>query len=180
MSDKDPFLSRWSRRKTEAREKGEVIPEPREAEAQSPAPAEARPPEPLPPVESLTPDSDFRPFMRPEVDEGMKRQALKTLFRDERFNVMDGLDTYIDDYSKPDPIPESWLSQLNQMARLGDYREPPAEPVAGDAAERVPGIAGDSPGDPQNGEPNQEVAEKPSSSSSDTASSQIPPPAVKE
>ena len=40
---------------------------------------------------------------------------------------MDGLDVYIDDYSKPDPIPESWLGRLNQMARLGDYQEPKPE-----------------------------------------------------
>jgi predicted phosphate transport protein (TIGR00153 family) len=59
------------------------------------------------------------------------REALRSLFQDPHFNVMDGLDVYIDDYSKPDPIPESWLSQLNQMARLGAYEEKPAkEPEA--------------------------------------------------
>ena len=30
---------------------------------------------------------------------------MKKLFSDPHFNVMDGLDTYIDDYGKPDPIP---------------------------------------------------------------------------
>ena len=59
--------------------------------------------------------------MRDEVDPGLRRQALRTLFRNPRFNVMDGLDTYIDDYSKPDPIPADWLGKLNQMARLGDF-----------------------------------------------------------
>ena len=42
--------------------------------------------------------------MQPGVDESVKRGALKKLFSDPRFNVMDGLDVYIDDYSKPDPI----------------------------------------------------------------------------
>jgi hypothetical protein len=74
----------------------------------------------------LTPESDFTPFMRSEVDPGLRRQALRTLFRDERFNVMDGLDVYIDDYSKPDPIPPEWLGKMNQMARLGDYKPPEA------------------------------------------------------
>ena len=42
----------------------------------------------------------------------------KTLFQDPHYNVMDGLDTYIDDYSKPDPLPEGWLEKMNQVARL--------------------------------------------------------------
>jgi len=92
----------------------------------------------LPPVESLTPESDFTPFMAREVDAGVKRQALKTLFSDPRFNVMDGLDVYIDDYSKPDPLPEGWLEKLNQVARLGDYQPPAEAPVAPEAAEKLP------------------------------------------
>ena len=91
--------------------------------------AEPAVPAPLPPVESLTPDSDFSPFMGADVDELLRRRALKTLFQDPRFNVMDGLDVYIDDYSKPDPLPEGWLEKMNQMARLGDYR-PPEEAIA--------------------------------------------------
>jgi hypothetical protein len=37
---------------------------------------------------------------------------MKKLFTDPRFNVMDGLDIYIDDYSIADPIPESMLRQM--------------------------------------------------------------------
>jgi hypothetical protein len=50
--------------------------------------------------------------------------------RDPRFNVMDGLDVYIDDYSKPDPIPEEWLGQLNMLKRLGSFVEEPEKPAA--------------------------------------------------
>jgi hypothetical protein len=77
------------------------------------------------PVESLTPESDFRPFLKPDVDPALKNQALKALFKDPHFNIMDGLDIYIDDYSKPDPIPESMLRQLNQskMLRLFEDEE---------------------------------------------------------
>jgi Protein of unknown function (DUF3306) len=67
---------------------------------------------PLPPVESLTIDSDFTAFLQPKVDEALKRQALKKLFADPRFNVMDGLDVYIDDYTKSDPIPPDILERL--------------------------------------------------------------------
>jgi hypothetical protein len=40
---------------------------------------------------------------------------------------MDGLDVYIDDYSKPDPLPEGWLEKMNQVARLGEYKAPVEE-----------------------------------------------------
>uniref|UniRef100_B1XTZ3 Uncharacterized protein n=1 Tax=Polynucleobacter necessarius subsp. necessarius (strain STIR1) TaxID=452638 RepID=B1XTZ3_POLNS len=42
--------------------------------------------------------------MRPDVDPTVQQAALKEMFTDPHFNVMDGLDIYIDDYSKPDPF----------------------------------------------------------------------------
>jgi hypothetical protein len=85
----------------------------------------------LPPVESLTFESDFTAFLRPEVDDKVKRAALKQLFRDPRFNVMDGLDTYIDDYTKADPIPEDVLTGLLQRFVKASADEAPV--VAADA-----------------------------------------------
>jgi hypothetical protein len=141
MNREDDFLSRWSRRKHAAR-KGEVAPGaepplpsgavPPKGSSTSPVPEPGKDVEPLPPLESLTPESDFSPFMNKDVDPGLRREALKTLFRDPRHNVMDGLDVYIDDFSKPDPIPPEWLGKLNQMAHLGDYKPPEAK---SDAAE---------------------------------------------
>ena len=133
----DDFLSRWSRRKHQAR-KGEVPAEPAASPVTPPAEAPAAEPAapaaetpPLPPVESLTTESDFTPFMKPDVDHGLRNQALKTLFSDPQFNVMDGLDVYIDDYSKPDPMPEGWLEKMTQVARLGVFEPPKEEPVPG-------------------------------------------------
>ena len=123
----DGFLARWSRRKRQAAEGG--TPEPPEVRPPAATPAEGAQPAPsadpaapaeLPPVESLTAESDFTPFMAKEVDPELKRTALKTLFRDERFNVMDGLDVYIDDYTKPAPIPAEWYGRMAQLAGLGD------------------------------------------------------------
>jgi hypothetical protein len=74
----------------------------------------ARSAQPLPPIESLSIDSDFSPFMQPGVDEELKRSALRKLLRNPRFNVMDGLDVYIDDYSKPDPIDPAIVRTLMQ------------------------------------------------------------------
>jgi hypothetical protein len=71
--------------------------------------------------------------MQADVDPGVRRAALKKLFADPRFNVMDGLDTYIDDYSKPDPLPEGWLEKMTQVARLGDYQPPKPEEEPADA-----------------------------------------------
>jgi hypothetical protein len=141
MSD-DNFISRWSRRKTAskaatARPSADAVPAKAgpQALAGTPAPAAdagprtpgpaapEEPPAPLPPVDSLTPESDFAPFMKAEVDPDLKRQAFKKLIEDPQFNVMDGLDVYIDDYSKPDPLPEGWLEKMNQVRRLGFFHE---------------------------------------------------------
>ena len=103
----EEFLSRWSRRKQQAREEQAAPPV-----AVTPA-TQAKPPE-LPPVEGLNMDSDFRGFLHPKVDESLRRAALKKLFHEPHFNVMDGLDTYIDDYSVSDPIPEAMLKTMRQ------------------------------------------------------------------
>ncbi len=63
-------------------------------------------------MESLTFSSDFTAFLRPEVDDNLRRAALKQLFRDPRFNIMDGLDTYIDDYTRADPIAPDVIADL--------------------------------------------------------------------
>jgi len=131
MSD-DNFISRWSRRKIEARKGEAQAPEPAPAPS-APAIPEAPAPEPLPPLESLTPHSDFSPFMREGVDPAMKGQALKTLFSDPALYPMDGLDVYIDDYTKPDPLPEGWLEKLNQYAALDSHNQPEREAEASKA-----------------------------------------------
>lgn len=88
--------------------------------AGSTAPATMQTPVALPSIESLTIDSDFAPFMQPGVDENVKRMALRKLLRDPRFNVMDGLDVYIDDYSKPSPIEPALVRTLVQARYIFD------------------------------------------------------------
>jgi hypothetical protein len=127
----EPFLDRWSRRKAEARQ--ETPPAAREQDA-----AARTPPPELPPVEKLTFDSDYRAFFHPKVSEDTRRAALKRLFSDARFNVMDGLDVYIDDYSKTEPIPPAMLAGLRQAQKIlewakGEEKEAPAERAQPDA-----------------------------------------------
>jgi hypothetical protein len=135
MSDDDPrsrtfSLRRWSRRKlAAARAAPEPVPGPGVAPATGPLrPANGAAPvaEPaaesvtLPPIETLTIDSDFTAFLQPRVAETIKRQALKQLFRDPRFNVMDGLDVYVGDYSQPDPISPEVVKGLMQARYVFD------------------------------------------------------------
>jgi len=167
----DNFLSRWSRRKIRARQgeaEAEVPPPQAPQAAGEPLPATApppAPPAPLPPIESLTSESDYSVFMRPDVDSGTRNLAMKKLFEDPRYNVMDGLDTYIDDYSKPDPLPEGWLEKMNQVARLGIFKpEPEPEPKL---AEAPPADPPETPGLP--GPEEASAAPLPSVTSSDGA-----------
>jgi hypothetical protein len=120
VDDEEHFLSRWSRRKLESKQ---------DAPAALPAaelPAAALPvAEPAAPAARATESemapgisTEYRQFFDPKVDEKLRQAALRGLFSDPHFNVMDGLDTYIDDYSVADPLPEGMLRRLNQAKDL--------------------------------------------------------------
>lgn len=139
----DNFFSRWSRRKVQAKT-GEPLPADPPAPLVAPAPAApvagpAQPPAQAAPTEAapadseaapaaapaeppptlddalrLTPQDDFRRFVARDVSPEVRNAAVKKLFADPHFNVMDGLDIYIDDYSKPSP-----LSKLDMAKMVG-------------------------------------------------------------
>jgi Protein of unknown function (DUF3306) len=88
--------------------------------------APAQPPPTLEDVRALTAQSDFSRFAARDVAPEVKNAAMKKLFADPRYNVMDGMDVYIDDYSRPDPIPDSKLRQLASAAFLRIFEEEPA------------------------------------------------------
>ena len=100
--EKERFLSRWSRLKHESR-----------GEDAAPV-VEKKDAEPVPPVETVTPQSDFSPFMQPKVKEELRRLALKKLFRDPHFNVPDPFEPYSRDWNIAEPIPPDMLAKLNQ------------------------------------------------------------------
>ena len=67
--DREDFLSRWSRLKQEVKEPsggesphGNQLPAPQAADSATPLPQ-------LQPLDDLTPDSDYRDFFHPKVDE---------------------------------------------------------------------------------------------------------------
>lgn len=138
----ESFLNRWSRRK-HAAARGDALAEPA---PQPPAPPPASPaPGPikeLPSLESLEGlTSEYKDFLRPEVDPATRSAALKKLFSDPHFNRMDGLDVYIDDYSKLETLPTALLRVLNQAQSLGLFQEekPAAsEQTAASSTEALP------------------------------------------
>jgi len=158
-ADKEPFLSRWSRRKR-APEKEAA---PAKLAASSPVAHAATPPAPesgLPSVDSLKGlASEYKDFLHPQVEDKLRRAALKQLFRDPHFNVMDGLDVYIDDYSKPDPIPEAMLKTL-QHAKAILFPEEKGKERSQPAADRLA-----ESGEAASGAPEERDAAAPKSSS---------------
>jgi hypothetical protein len=101
----------------------------------APEPLPAPPLPTLADVAALTRDSDYSRFMLPGVDGAVRNAAMKKLFSDPRFNVMDGLDTYIDDYGKPDPLPLAMLRRMHQSEALGLFRDEVADAAALPAVE---------------------------------------------
>ena len=122
------FLRRWARRKAESRAGTEPLPPapaapvaevagvPVRADA-APEPAPERQPT-LDDVAHLTSESDFSAFVARGVDEAVRRTALKKLFADPHFNAMDGLDVYIDDYTKPSLVTEAMLASLQHAKQV--------------------------------------------------------------
>jgi Protein of unknown function (DUF3306) len=98
------FLSRWSRRKAEARqtEAEEVAAQEQAQPPSAPEPAEPDviDPRDLPDIDSLTAESDFTVFMRKGVPPELRQQALRKLWRSSPVLAnLDGLLEYGEDYT---------------------------------------------------------------------------------
>ena len=128
--DNSNFFSRWSRRKVQVRT-GEPLPaeppvKPAAPVAAMVAPpvavpvappqedtlAEQPPPLTLEDVARLTPESDYSSFVARGVPADVRNAAVKKLFTDPHYNVMDGLDIYIDDYSQPSPLSPAEMARM--------------------------------------------------------------------
>lgn len=136
----DNFLSRWSRRKLEAKEAqaSTVVehaalqpPMPREEPIAVSSPAQAQPipakpvdqGEPLPvptevDLETVKEGGDIRAFLTDKVSQDLKNKAFKALFSRPEFNVMDGLDIYIDDYNKFTPLTQADIGKMALSKQL--------------------------------------------------------------
>jgi hypothetical protein len=131
----EPFFSRWARRKKESREglseetvqavelPAEQLPEPGAAEHELEAVATADdesagtegaavPPLELPPLETLTVESDFRAFMQPGVDGALRQAALRKMFRNPIYGIVDDLDPYRADFAAFTPLGDTITSDM--------------------------------------------------------------------
>lgn len=131
-ADGERFLSRWSRLKKELRGAEKQTARPPESKAaaappaavpakettagagtQSPAPVE------LPPIDSLKGlASEYAEFLKPGVDESLRRSALKKLFKDPYFETFERFEAYCEDYTKGEPIPAAMLRTLEHAKGL--------------------------------------------------------------
>jgi len=127
MTEDEGFLQRWSRRKQSALRDDESVEDEQSSTSGSGEEAEAMPensspvepasglenraeaqPEPespadedMPPLESIDEGGSVSAFFSPRVSEGLRRAALRRLFRQPKYNFVDMLDDYAEDYSKP-------------------------------------------------------------------------------
>jgi hypothetical protein len=170
LPEDEPFFSRWARLKKESRELpaaeaagSEVPPAPPTADGQaadgneqaSPpseaaqATAEANaPPQELPPLESLTAESDFRAFMQPGVDDALRRTALRKMWQNPVYGVVDELDPFRADFAAFTPLGDIVTSDMKFHAErlLREQLEKAAE-----SAESA-GVASEETGTPGTGE----------------------------
>jgi hypothetical protein len=127
MTPDERFISRWSRLKKEARQTDTKPPESKpdapsvanqaSPVKDSPAPAPAAPE--LPPIDSLKGlASEYTDFLKPGVDEGLRRAALKKLFKDPYFETFEKFAEYCEDYTQGEPIPPAMLRTLEHAKRL--------------------------------------------------------------
>jgi hypothetical protein len=116
------FLRRWSQRKLEG------------AVRSAPATGVKQAAVPLPAPETLDFDADFSMFMQEGVDGEVRRNALRKLFMTDHYRVMDGLDVYVDDYSRPTLLPSDLLQTLDHAQTLLKKTEESIPDAAVDAA----------------------------------------------
>jgi hypothetical protein len=147
------FFDRWSKRPANAKGAAADAPEdvapPRAKGLDSleSASGEQAPAPTLERAQQLTPADDFRPFVQADVDPAVRNAALRQLFTDPHFNVMDGLDIYIDDYNTPNPLPVSDISRMAGASILrliqsdpssAQIQQPTAHGASADAATSTP------------------------------------------
>lgn len=165
------FLKRWSRLKTEP-EPAALTPAPVPATeaAEVVAPEAAAPPPTLADAALLDTESDYSAFVARGVGADVRRLAMKKLFADPHFNVIDGLDIYMADYNVPSPVSAAMLASLSHaksvFARIDELVEPAADDTppsitaAAPATEAPPSITTAAPATeaPAPPPPDQEVA----------------------
>lgn len=138
------LFRRWSDRKRRARAGQAVDPDPAmtlsEPPSQAAEDAEEKPErvlsdEDMPPLESLTEDSDYSGFFSPGVSEHLRRAALRKLFSSAKLNVVDGLDDYAEDYRSFEALGDIITSDMRfDMERKAEREKQALDEVENEVA----------------------------------------------
>lgn len=158
------FLKRWSRLKTapEAPPTHAALPAQEAAPIHAPQPAPdlpvagaphatelaTSPATPLPTLADaamLNADSDYSAFVARGVDADVRRLAMKKLFADPHFNLVDGLDIYMGDYNLPSPVSPAMLASLTHARSVFARIDELLEPAAADDTAPAPAITTQAP-----------------------------------
>ena len=142
IRQQENLLSRWSRRKQQAREGTEPANPERmdtqqnlserepEGSLSSSAQLEAQTEsevvltdEDMPPIESLNENSDFSGFMSRGVSDELRNLALRKMYSAASFNVLDGLDDYADDYTSFEKLGDIVTSDMKHRIEMEASRK---------------------------------------------------------
>jgi len=81
----------------------------------------------MPDIASLTPDSDFKPFMSKGVSHALRRKALRKLFASPFFQLRDGLDDYDDDFTSFAPLGDTVTADMKYAEKYKEQLRKEAE-----------------------------------------------------
>ena len=122
----EPILTRWSRRKQLATrhaldEQKSPAEYPLTPETPTPKTLEYKTDADMPPIESITTESNLTDFFSPKVSEALRQQALRKLFHLPVYNITDGLNDYDEDYTRftslGDIVTAEMRHQIKQEAK---------------------------------------------------------------
>ncbi len=136
----ESFLAHRARLKATRQRAAEVQPDAEPVPEVATPVVEESPPKALtdtdmPPIESLTPESDFTQFLAEGVSDALRRAALRKLFHLPQFNVLDGMNDYDEDYTTFEKLGDvvtrhQRLMQAREAeARAAAERETSAQPI---------------------------------------------------
>lgn len=117
--EKASFFKRWSDRKLEA---SQAPVEEKPLAESTTEPKVEKTDADMPPLESLTAESDFSDFMSPGVSESLRKAALRKLFHMPHLNVVDGLDDYAEDFTSFEPLGDIVTHHARHMMEVEEKR----------------------------------------------------------
>lgn len=100
----------------------------------------------MPPIDTLTEESDFSGFMSGGVSDKLRNLALRKLFSAPSFNIRDGLDEYDEDYTYFEKLGDIVTSDMKHQMELeeAEKREQQMEQAAKEEKQPEDELAGQS------------------------------------